>query len=83
MIAATPTAGKSATKTILSAKAAAKLYAKHKTDTGWCVEMSGNFPILLNVLSDITGSVQSLRVFSPTGLPLRKSKSIVLRTRPS
>jgi hypothetical protein len=46
---------------ILSPKDAAKLYAQHKTDTGWCVDMSGNHPILLNARSDITGSVQSLR----------------------
>lgn len=74
MIAPSPTAGKSAPKTKLSAKAAAKLYAKHKTDTGWCVEMSGNFPILLNAMSDITGSVQSLRGLFPDWATAEKIK---------
>lgn len=46
---------------LLSPKDAAKLYAQHKTNTGWCVDMSGNYPILLNAWSDITGSIHSLR----------------------
>jgi hypothetical protein len=47
---------------LLSAKDATKLYAKYKKDASWCVDMSGNFPILLHALSDRTATVQDIRL---------------------
>ena len=46
----------------LSPRDAAKLYANYKMDASWCVDMSGNFPILLHARSDRTASPQDLKL---------------------
>jgi hypothetical protein len=46
----------------VSPKDASKLYAKYKEDRSWCIDMSGNFPILLHALTNHTASTQDLKL---------------------
>lgn len=49
-------------KRLVSASEAARLLANYKTKKSWCVDVSGNFPILMHGLSDQTATVQDIRL---------------------
>lgn len=49
----------------VSASQAAQLYARYKESQSWCVDMSGNFPILLHALSNRTATTQDLKLDFP------------------
>lgn len=51
-----------ASKTVVKPSAAAARFAKYKSGNSWCVDVSGNFPILLNARTNYTASVQELKL---------------------
>jgi len=56
----------------VSASQAAQLYARYKESQSWCVDMSGNFPILLHALSNRTATPQDLKLDFPQWAQLSK-----------
>jgi hypothetical protein len=49
-------------KRIVSPATAAQMLANYKKQRSWCVDMTGNFPILMHALSDRTASLQDIRL---------------------
>lgn len=64
-VVALPNTAATNSRPTMAAADAIKLYAKHKTAAGWCVDFSGNMPILLHALSDRTATTQSIRLEFP------------------
>lgn len=49
-------------KRLVSPATAAQMLASYKKQQSWCVDVTGNFPILMHALSDQTASVQDIRL---------------------